>query len=445
MPSDLSREGPIGLLQQLLRFDTSNPPGNEGACIDFVDGLLREAGVSPERVTKETGRPNLVARLPGRGLAPALLFCGHVDVVPADPSVWAHPPFAGEVADGCVWGRGALDMKSGVAMMVWAFLRAARSAAPPSGDLVLALVADEESGGRCGARFLVEERPDLFRGVRHAIGEFGGFPLHLLGRTFYMIQVAEKMPVVLDVVARGPAGHGARPVRGGAMRKLARVLERLETHRLPVHITPVTRQMIEIMADSLPLAGRIAARRLLNPALTDFLLNRLGDAGQIFAPLFRNTVSATMLRGSDRLNVIPSEVHLGLDARILPGYTTEDLLDELRPVLRADAVVSPVTEEVRSVEPDLALFDLLGRLLQDRIPGACPVPYLLPASTDGRHLARLGIRTYGYTPMTLPPDVSFFSCIHAANERVPLEAVQFGADVLYDLIQSYGTQHRALE
>ncbi len=445
MPSDLSREGPIGLLQQLLRFDTSNPPGNEGACIDFVDGLLREAGVSPERVTKETGRPNLVARLPGRGLAPALLFCGHVDVVPADPSVWAHPPFAGEVADGCVWGRGALDMKSGVAMMVWAFLRAARSAAPPSGDLVLALVADEESGGRCGARFLVEERPDLFRGVRHAIGEFGGFPLHLLGRTFYMIQVAEKMPVVLDVVARGPAGHGARPVRGGAMRKLARVLERLETHRLPVHITPVTRQMIEIMADSLPLAGRIAARRLLNPALTDFLLNRLGDAGQIFAPLFRNTVSATMVRGSDRLNVIPSEVHLGLDARILPGYTTEDLLDELRPVLRADAVVSPVTEEVRSVEPDLALFDLLGRLLQDRIPGACPVPYLLPASTDGRHLARLGIRTYGYTPMTLPPDVSFFSCIHAANERVPLEAVQFGADVLYDLIQSYGTQHRALE
>jgi acetylornithine deacetylase/succinyl-diaminopimelate desuccinylase-like protein len=445
MPSDLSREGPIGLLQQLLRFDTSNPPGNEGACIDFVDGLLREAGVSPERVTKETGRPNLVARLPGRGLAPALLFCGHVDVVPADPSVWAHPPFAGEVADGCVWGRGALDMKSGVAMMVWAFLRAARSAAPPSGDLVLALVADEESGGRCGARFLVEERPDLFRGVRHAIGEFGGFPLHLLGRTFYMIQVAEKMPVVLDVVARGPAGHGARPVRGGAMRKLARVLERLETHRLPVHITPVTRQMIEIMADSLPLAGRIAARRLLNPALTDFLLNRLGDAGQIFAPLFRNTVSATMLRGSDRLNVIPSEVHLGLDARILPGYTTEDLLDELRPVLRADAVVSPVTEEVRSVEPDLALFDLLGRLLQDRIPGACPVPYLLPASTDGRHLARLGIRTYGYTPMTLPPDVSFFSCIHAANERVPLEAVQFGADVLYDLIQSYGTQHRALQ
>jgi acetylornithine deacetylase/succinyl-diaminopimelate desuccinylase-like protein len=330
-------------------------------------------------------------------------------------------------------------------MMVWAFLRAARSAAPPSGDLVLALVADEESGGRCGARFLVEERPDLFRGVRHAIGEFGGFPLHLLGRTFYMIQVAEKMPVVLDVVARGPAGHGARPVRGGAMRKLARVLERLETHRLPVHITPVTRQMIEIMADSLPLAGRIAARHLLNPALTDFLLNRLGDAGQIFAPLFRNTVSATMVRGSDRLNVIPSEVHLGLDARILPGYTTEDLLDELRPVLRADAVVSPVTEEVRSVEPDLALFDLLGRLLQDRIPGACPVPYLLPASTDGRHLARLGIRTYGYTPMTLPPDVSFFSCIHAANERVPLEAVQFGADVLYDLIQSYGTQHRALQ
>jgi acetylornithine deacetylase/succinyl-diaminopimelate desuccinylase-like protein len=252
-----------------------------------------------------------------------------------------------------------------------------------------------------------------------------------------MIQVAEKLPVAVDVVIRGPAGHGARPLRGGAMAKLGRMLARLETHRLPVHITPVTRQMIETMAARLPLAGRVVVRRLLHPAFTDRVLGALGDAGRTFEPLFRNTVNATIVRGGERLNVIPSEIHIALDARLLPGYTTDDLLDELRPILRADgeAHVNPGGE--RPSEPDLALVGLLGRLLQKRVPDAVPVPYLLPASSDGRHFARLGIQTYGYTPMNLPPDVSFFSTIHAADERIPLDAVEFGASVLYDVIRSY--------
>jgi len=430
-------ECPVELLQELLRFDTSNPPGSEGPCIDFLDGLLREAGLVTERAEKIPGRPNLIARLPGRGRAPALLFCGHVDVVSAADQTWSVPPFAGAIADGYVWGRGALDMKGGVAMMVSAFLRAANGGVTPAGDLVLALVVDEESGGDCGARFLVDERPDLFRGVRYAIGEFGGFPLRILGRTFYMIQVAEKLPVAVDVVIRGPAGHGARPLRGGAMAKLGKILARLETHRLPVHITSVTRQMIETMATRLPFAGRVVVRRLLHRAFTDRVLDALGEAGRTFEPLFRNTVNATIVRGGERLNVIPSEVHIALDARLLPGYTTADLLDELRPILRGDGEAHVVAEEGRSSEPDLQLVDLLGRLLRERVPDAVPVPYLLPASSDGRHFARLGVQTYGYTPMNLPPDVSFFSTIHAADERIPVEAVGFGADVLYDVIRSY--------
>jgi len=428
---------PVELLQELLRFDTTNPPGNERPCIDFVDGLLKEAGLVTERAEKTPGRPNLVARLPGRGQAPALLFYGHVDVVSAADQTWSVPPFTGAIADGYVWGRGALDMKGGVAMMVSAFLRAANGGVTPAGDLVLALVVDEESGGDCGARFLVDEHPDLFRGVRYAIGEFGGFPLRILGRMFYMIQVAEKLPVAVDVVIRGPAGHGARPLRGGAMAKLGRILARLETHRLPVHITPVTRQMIETMAARLPLAGRVVVRRLLHRAFTDRVLDALGEAGRTFEPLFRNTVNATIVRGGERLNVIPSEIHVALDARLLPGYTTDDLLNELRPILRADGEAHVVAEEGRSSEPDFRLVDLLGRLLQERVPDAVPVPYLLPASSDGRHFARLGIQTYGYTPMNLPPDVSFFSTIHAADERIPVEAVEFGASVLYDVIRSY--------
>jgi acetylornithine deacetylase/succinyl-diaminopimelate desuccinylase-like protein len=430
-------EHPVELLQELLRFDTSNPPGHEGPCIDFVDGLLKEAGLVTERAERMPGRPNLIARRPGCGRAPALLFCGHVDVVPVVGQPWSVPPFAGAVSDGYVWGRGALDMKGGVAMMVSAFLRAANDGVAPAGDLVLALVVDEESGGDCGARFLVDERPDLLRGVRYAIGEFGGFPLHILGRTFYMIQVAEKSPVAVDVVIRGPAGHGARLLRGGAMAKLGRILRRLERHRLPVHITPVTRQMIEAMAARLPFPGRVVVRRLLHPALTDRVLDALGDAGRTFEPLFRNTVNATIVRGGERLNVIPSEIHLALDARLLPGYTTDDLLDELRPILRSDGQAHVVPEGGSSSEPDLRLVDLLGRLLQKRVPGAVPVPYLLPASSDGRHLAKLGIQTYGYTPMNLPPGDSFFSTIHAADERIPVEAVEFGASVLYDVIRSY--------
>lgn len=432
-------EHPVELLQELIRFDTSNPPGNEGPCIDFIDGAMREAGLTAERAAKDAERPNLIARLPGAGRAPALLLYGHIDVVPADATGWQCPPFAGTIADGCVWGRGALDMKGGVAMMLSAFLRAARDRIVPAGDVVLALVVDEESGGDCGARFLVEEHPDLFRGVRYAIGEFGGFPLRVRGRTFSMIQVAEKLPVPVDVVIRGPAGHGARPLRGGAMVRLGRILQRLDAHRLPIHITPVTREMVDALAAGLPRGSRVALRQLLRPALTDRVLGALGETGRTFEPLFRNTANATIVRGGDRLNVIPSEIHLALDARLLPGYSTADLLAELRPILKTDGEARVASEDGRAPEPDLSLFGLLGRLLQKRFPDARPVPYLLPASSDGRHFAKLGIQTYGYTPMILPPDVSFFSSIHADDERIPLEAVEFGADVLLDLIRSYQT------
>ncbi|MCX6100671.1 MAG: peptidase dimerization domain-containing protein, partial [Candidatus Bipolaricaulota bacterium] len=180
-------------------------------------------------------------------------------------------------------------------------------------------------------------------------------------------------------------------------------------------------------------------RQLLRPALTDRILGALGDVGRTFEPLFRNTANATIVHGGERLNVIPSEIHLALDARLLPGYTTGDLLEELRPILKTDGEARAASEDGRASEPDLSLFDLLGHLLQKRLPDARPVPYLLPASSDGRHFAGLGIQTYGYTPMILPPDVSFFSSIHAADERIPLEAVEFGADVLFDLIRSYQT------
>ncbi len=443
MASTPSWTDPVDLLQHLIRFDTSNPPGREAPCIEFLDDILRAEGLVTRRLARDEGRPNLIARLPGRGAGSPLLLCGHVDVVPADPSTWSHPPFAAEIAQGCVWGRGALDMKGGVAMMVAAITRAAREGLTPAGDVLLALVSDEESGGQLGARFLVDEHPDLFGGVRHAIGEFGGFPLRLRGRTFSMIQVAEKTPVVVDITVRGPAGHGARPVRGGAMARLGRILQRFDAHRLPIHILPVTREMVESIARGLPRGVRGVVRQLLCPALTDRVLAALGDAGQSFAPLFRNTASPTMVRGGERLNVIPSEIHLGLDGRLLPGYTPDDLLAELAPILRRDGEATVRAETAVPLIPDLDFYGVLARLLERHAPGTTAVPFLLPASTDGRHLARLGICTYGFTPMMLPPEVSFFSSIHGADERIPLEAVTFGADVLYDVIREYGASERS--
>jgi acetylornithine deacetylase/succinyl-diaminopimelate desuccinylase-like protein len=428
-------ERPALLLQRLIRFDTSNPPGREAACADYIQRLLEAVGVPVTRYEHEPGRPNLVARLSGREALPALLLYGHLDVVPAAADGWTYPPFEGRIADGCVWGRGALDMKGGVAMMLAAFLRAAEEG-PPTGDVVLAFFADEEAGGVHGARYVVDEHPEAFRGVRYGISEFGGFPFRIRGRTFYPIRVAERGLAVIELVVHGPAGHGARPMRGGAMAKAGAVLRRLDALRTPIHITPVTRRMIETIADRLALRDAVVIRGLLRPALTSRILANLGKAGRDLEPLFRNTVNATMIRGGERPNVVPSEIHIGLDGRLLPGYGPEDLVAEIQPALRRDAEVLAVHGQAPQAEIDLSLFDLLTRLLASRIPGAVTIPYLLPGASDGRHLARLGIQTYGYTPMNLPADVPFFEAIHARDERIPVAAMEFGTEILFSLIRT---------
>ncbi len=428
---------PAEILQRLIQHDTTNPPGNERPCIEYIAGLLESAGLETTVLSSSEDRPNLVARLPGLGAAPPLLMYGHADVVTTAHQSWTHPPFAGKLIDGYVWGRGALDMKGGLAMMIGAILRAAVDRVTPAGDVLLAVLADEEAGGVHGARFLVEEHPETFVNVRYAIGEFGGFPLRVAGRTFYLIQVGEKQPCWLEARITGPAGHGARPMRDGAMATLGHILTRLNRRRLPVHITPIVRAMIESMATALPPAKRFVLRRLLNPTWTDRILSRLGETGRNLEPLFRNTVNATLVRGGDKPNVIPSEIVLGLDARLLPGFALEDLLAELRPVLGAQVEFDVRLYEESAVEPDFGLLDLLGGLLRRAEPDAIPIPYLLPGSSDARFFSRLGIQTYGFTPMNLPADFNFFETIHAADERIPAAAVDFGADALLRLIERY--------
>jgi acetylornithine deacetylase/succinyl-diaminopimelate desuccinylase-like protein len=426
----------VELTRDLIRLDTTNPPGEEQIAVELVERLLRDAGVECARYESEPGRPNLVARVKGRGEAPPLLLQGHVDVVTTVNQDWRHKPFDGDIADGYLWGRGALDMKSGVAMMVGAVLRAqARGGA--AGDLVLAVLADEEAGGVAGARWLTEAHPELFDGVRHAIGESGGVTFHLGGRRFYPIMVSEKRGCQMVVTLRGPGGHGSIPARGGAMAKLGELLIKLDGSRLPVHVTTPVRLQLEAMRDALdePLRSSIGA--LLDPGRTDQALSELAPVGRGLDASLHNTVNATIVTGGLKVNVIPSEVRVQLDGRLLPGYGPDDMVRELRGVIGTEPEVEVTLVGPAQPEVDLSQFDLFASVLKEADPGCVPVPSLVSGGTDARHFARLGIRTYGFLPLNIPPDFNSSPTIHAADERVPVSALEFGAECVYEAVMRY--------
>lgn len=428
---------PAALLQNLIRFDTTNPPGNEAECMAYIGHLLGEAGFETTMIAKTEGRPNLITRLKGRGEAAPLLLYGHVDVVTTAHQNWTHPPFEAKVVDGYIWGRGALDMKGGIAMMLSALLRAKEEGFQPAGDIVFLALCDEEALGQEGAGFLVEKRPELFEGIRYALGEFGGAPMYMLGKKFYPIQVAEKQACWMRAVLHGPAGHGSRPMRGGAMAHLAKMVLALERKRLPVHITPVAEDMFTAIAAHVPFPTSFLLRSLLRPAWTDRILERLGAAGKNMEPLFHNTVNVTMVRGGEKINVIPSEISAEIDGRLLPGFLPEDMFAELRSILQEEIDLELLHFDPAPSVPDMGWYEPLADILHEMDPHGIPVPMLLPAVTDGRFFSRLGIQTYGFTPMNLPEGFAFFDTIHAADERIPVDAVDFGTQAIYQAIQRY--------
>ena len=426
---------PAELLQRLIRFDTTNPPGNEVECISFISDLLAGSGIKTTILARTPERPNLIARLSGQGNASPLLLYGHVDVVTTKNQKWQHPPFEAKIADGFIWGRGALDMKGGIAMMLSAFLRAKAEGLHLPGDVVLAILSDEEAFGEFGAKFLVEDHPDLFDGIRYAIGEFGGFSLFVGNKKFYPIMVAEKQRCWLKATVRGPAGHGSLPARGGAMAKLARLLKRLDKKRLPVHITPLTKLLFKTMASTLGGLNGLIIGQLINPKLTDVVLNLLGERGRVFDPLLHNTVNATVLHGSDKFNVIPSEVSVELDGRLLPGYEPDDMIAELHQIIGQGAELELLHFDSVPSELDMGLFDTLADILREFDPEGKPLPLLLSGTSDARFFSRLGIQTYGFLPMPLPEDFNFSKTIHAADERIPIEALEFGTNAVYEALR----------
>jgi acetylornithine deacetylase/succinyl-diaminopimelate desuccinylase-like protein len=426
------------ILQNLIQFDTTNPPGNEGPCIAYVQNLLSEAGLDSKIFAKDENRPNLVCRIKGKGEAPPILVYGHVDVVTTKGQTWAYPPFDGQIVDGYVWGRGAIDMKGGIAMMISALLRLQEEGIQPAGDVIFLALSDEENSGTYGADFMVNEHPEVFDGVKYALGEIGGFNMTVGGKRFYPIQVAEKQICELKITLEGPGGHAMGIVPNNAMEKLGVVLNTISNQHLPFHVTPPAAQMINHMADAMAFPLKLLLKLLLVPGLSEVLLKNAGAVGMALFPMFHNTVNATIVRGGEKNNVIPSKVELLLDGRALPGIPQEGFMDELKSLISQEGIhIELVNFDRGPANVDMGLFSHLARVIKTLDPDGVPIPYLLTAVTDARFLSELGIQSYGFIPMKLPPDFDFLNQAHAENERIPIEALHFGAEGIYQALVTY--------
>ena len=431
----------VELTRQLVRFDTTNPPGNEAGCLKYLADLLTEAGLDCRLLGAHPDRPNLIARLAGRDSAPPLLLHGHLDVVPVAGQSWSQPPFAAELADGCVWGRGTVDMKGGVAMMVSALLRMVAAGERPAGSVLLALVSDEEAGSFTGAHYLVREHPQLFDGVRYAIGEDGGASIGLGGRRLHPIVVAEKRACWLRVTLRGPGGHASRVAsEANPIRQLNRLLTAVASGGLGVQPTPALRRMLaELAAAAPPDLAAVYQALAADPTDLNLLAGLPERDGRYLRSVLQHSVNATVIRAGNHTNVLPTEVTVELDGRLLPGAGSADFIAALRAMVPDELEVELLVEGEPLPEPEFGpMYELLADVLRRADPDGVPVPMIMSASTDSRLFPRLGISCYGWLPMLFPDGINYRDLMHSADERIPVEALQFGESCFYDLVRRYG-------
>ena len=419
------------LVSDLIRIDTSNPGDHSGpgerAAAEHVAGLLAEAGLQPEVLESHPKRASVVARIRGTdSTRPALLIHGHLDVVPADAGDWRVDPFSGEVADDCVWGRGAVDMKDMDAMVLAVIRQRLAEGRRPSRDIVLAFVADEEAGGTWGARWLVENHPDLFEGVTEAIGEVGGFSATIGGRRLYLIQTAEKGMAWMRLTARGTAGHGSMIQPDNAVTAVAEAVARIGRHEWPARETEAAYAFLREACAALGIE--------FTPDELPSVLAKVGPISRMVGATISNTVNPTMLAAGYKVNVIPQVATAQVDGRFLPGYEEEFFAEVdtlLGPAVQREFVHREPAVET-SFDGDL-LAAMSGAILaQD--PDGRLVPYCLSGGTDAKSFSRLGIRCFGFAPLRLPPDLDFAGMFHGIDERVPVDALQFGVRVLDDFL-----------
>ncbi|WP_285731717.1 M20/M25/M40 family metallo-hydrolase [Nocardiopsis sp. ATB16-24] len=418
----------VDLCRELIEFDTSNygdhsGPGERKAA-EYVAGKLDEVGVESTIYEKHPGRSNVVARITGEDSSrPPLLIHGHLDVVPAAPEDWTHHPFAAEIADGCVWGRGAIDMKNMNAMVLAMLRQRLREGRRPPRDIVLAFLADEEAGGTWGAQYLVNEHPELFADCDAAISEVGGFSFTVKeNRRLYLVETAEKGIAWMKLTARGTAGHGSMVNDDNAVTELAAAVARLGEHRFPLQLTPTVRTFLEEICEEFGIP--------FEEKDVDATVARLGPIARMIGATLRNTVNPTVLGGGYKANVIPGEATAQVDGRFLPG-TEDEYFAEIDRLL-GPKVSREFIHHLPAVETSFegGLVSAMSESLLAEDPGAKAVPYCLSGGTDAKSFSRLGIRNYGFAPLKLPPELDFAGMFHGVDERVPIDGLQFGVRVL---------------
>ncbi|MBF4634050.1 M20/M25/M40 family metallo-hydrolase [Agreia pratensis] len=422
------------IARDLIRFDTSNfgegRSNGETDAAEYVAAHLERLGLVAELIDSEPGRTSVVARVEGEDSSRgALVVHGHTDVVPAIADDWSVDPFGGVIADGMLWGRGAVDMKNMDAMILTSLDDILSSGRRPARDLVVAFFADEEAGGVLGSHYLVKNRPDLFEGATEAISEVGGYSIDLDGTRAYLVQTGEKALIWAKLVARGTAGHGSQINSDNAITRLAGAVARIGSQEWPVHLTKTTTELL----------GRVAAILGKDPQRTtpDELAIATGTASRFISASLRNTANPTGLTAGYKHNVIPDRAEALLDIRVLPGQE-DDVIERLRE-LAGPGVDVEISHQDIGLETDFSgpLVDQMISSLHRFDPEAEVLPYLLSAGTDNKALSTIGIKGYGFAPLQLPPALDFPALFHGVDERVPLDALVFGRKVLTDLLLRY--------
>jgi acetylornithine deacetylase/succinyl-diaminopimelate desuccinylase-like protein len=439
----------VSLLRDLIRIPTVNRgtsdagDANEHVACERVADHLSKFGIDSKIVEKKKGRGNLIARIKGTGRKPPLLLNAHLDVVEADAGSWRHDPFAAEIHDGYIWGRGAIDMKHMAALSACVMTLVKRMETPLDRDLIFAAVADEENGCALGSHYLVDEHANDIR-AEYMLGEIGAFSLHLFGRSFYPVQVAEKGVCWVRAEYRGKPGHGSMPDPESAVLRLARAIERLGRTRLPMHPTKVVEGFIHGLAKELPTPQKHVMKRLTTPQIAALILDHLiRDPAQrrSFGALLANTATPTVLRAGAKTNVIPGRASVEIDGRLLPGQSEGAFLAELKEALGEvpDSLEIIQSQPATEASPGTPLFEHLSATIRRNDPTGVPLPYMIPGFTDARAYSRLGTICYGFAPVRFDPahEISFTAMYHGHDERVPVEGLGWGLRVLYEGITGF--------
>jgi len=445
---EISEEA-TNLLSDLIRIDTTNPPGNETAAAKYLAENLENEGFKCEVFESAQGRGSVITRLKGAGEKQSLLLLSHLDVVAANPKEWSVDPFEGLVKDGFIWGRGALDMKSMTAMEVMVLKLLKRNNVKLKGDVVLAATADEEKGGEAGAGWLVRNYPEKIR-ADYVLNEGGGLAIPTNSKNIYTIQTTEKGILWFKIKAKGRPGHGSVPgAADNAILRMNKIVEKLGNHRAKINIVPTVKEFLTEVAKENKMAQQAVTLIFQNPDMSDQILDMLAQMDKTMAEeiraRLRMTITPTIIHGGVKENIIPSECEAVFDCRILPGQKPTDAMNEIKELLKDVGLEKLEFETIQANEPsessaNTPLYELIVNVLKQFEPNCAIAPLLLTGGTDSRFFRKIGSICYGFQPLRADmPYGEMLKTVHGIDERISIENLVFGTSVLYNVVERFMT------